>query len=419
SRNYGVFPRLVFLPVPLINSKYFANALKKKGYIADTLMTGYFSISNKADFDIYFHEITDKLKTTLKFKISFILGAHEDYLNYKIFDYAILNYDVFVMPFSGGVLSSTQLQKFEAQLLHSLGAKTATFAYGYDFWQYSKIADTAYRHAIIANYPEMGRKEYLINENYKYWAEHSDFIMGSMATDGLGRWDMLPVNYITIDTSLWNKSKKKSNANGINDVVMISHSPNHRYVKGTEFIIDAVNKLKLEGFLIELILIEKKTNNEVREILENEVDIHIEQLVYTGYALSAIEGMACGLPVITNEENEFSTKVLRRYSFLSECPAVSASPENIIEVLRCLVKNPILRHELGVASRKYVEKYHSEKTAQIVFSKIIDKIWFKKESDLMSFFHPLNPESYNNSLPKVEHPLFENKIPSQYYNNIN
>jgi len=43
----------------------------------------------------------------------------------------------------------------------------------------------------------MGRKEYQVNDNYKYWAEHSDFLMGSMATDGLGRWDMIPVNFMT------------------------------------------------------------------------------------------------------------------------------------------------------------------------------------------------------------------------------
>ncbi|HKC69391.1 MAG TPA: glycosyltransferase, partial [Bacteroidia bacterium] len=398
------------------NNKYWANALKKKNIVANTLMTGYFSISNKSDFDYYFEELKEPFKNTFWYKLFFVFNIHNDYLNYKLFDFVVKKYDIFNIPFSGGILSNTPLKKQEAQILHALGAKVVTLAYGYDYFQYSRVLDPSYRHAIMANYPEMGRKEYQVNDNYKYWAEHSDFLMGSMATDGLGRWDMIPVNFVTIDTGLWEISRKKSKANGVDGVVKISHSPNHRYVKGTEFIIDAVKKLKTEGILVELVLIEKKTNNEVREILQFEVDIHIEQLIYTGYALSAIEGMACGLPVITNEENELLTRILRRYSFLDECPVISATPENIIEILRCLIKNPHLRDELGMAGRKYVEKYHSEKTAQVVFSKIIDKIWLEKECDLMSFFHPLNPESYNNQSPKIVHPLFENKIPAHYYN---
>ena len=45
ARKHNESPRLIFLPVPILNNKYWANALKKKQIIADTLMTGYFSIS--------------------------------------------------------------------------------------------------------------------------------------------------------------------------------------------------------------------------------------------------------------------------------------------------------------------------------------------------------------------------------------
>jgi glycosyltransferase involved in cell wall biosynthesis len=417
ARNYKAPPRLLFLPVPIINNKYWANALKKKGLVSDTLMTGHFKINSKNDFDFYFEDIKKEFVNSIAFKLAYLFGVHEDFLSYKLFDYAIKKYDIFNMPFTGGILSFTPLAKQEAQLLHTVGARIITLAYGFDYFQYSRVLDPSYRHAIIANYPEMARKEFIVHENYKYWAEHSDIIMGSMATDGLGRWDIIPVNTVTIDADLWQPAKKKSNADGVSGVVKISHSPNHRFVKGTEFIIDAVNKLKSENILVELILVENKTNEQVREILQNEVDIHIEQLVYTGYALSAIEGMACGLTVITNEDNELLTRVLRRYSFLNECPVVSATPENIGEILKCLVRNPSLRHELGEAGRKYIEKYHSEHTAQSMFLKIIDKIWYGKNCDLMSFFHPLNTDSYNNSLAKVEHPLIENRIPANYFKN--
>jgi glycosyltransferase involved in cell wall biosynthesis len=416
DRDYKKSPRFLFLPVPIINNKYWSNALKKKGLIADTLMTGHFKINNADDFDFYFETVKKQFVGTLRFRIAFLFGVHDDYLNYKLFDHIIRKYDILNMPFSGGILSFTPLKREEAQLIQALGAKIITSAYGFDYFQYSKVLDPTYRHAIMANYPDMARKEYTVFDNYKYWAEHSDIVMGSMATDGMGRWDILPVNSITIDTELWKQTNRKPKADGISEAVRISHSPNHRFVKGTEFILNAIEQLQKEGLKIKLVLIEKKTNEEVRNILENEIDIHVEQLVYTGYALSAIEGMASGLTVITNEENEILTKVLRRYSFLDECPAVSATPENITDVLRCLIKNPELREELGAAGRRYVEKYHSENMAQHMFMAIAGKIWFGKNIDLMSFFHPLHESSYNRLAPVIKHPLKNNKIPEHYFN---
>jgi hypothetical protein len=414
ARNYSAFPRFLFLPVPILNNKYLANALKKKGYTSDTLMVEFYSINSKTDFDLYFDELKNGFKNGFYYKLAGLFSCKEDYLNYRLFEYCIQRYDIFCMPFTGGVLSYTPLKKFEAQLLKSAGAKIITLPYGADYFQYSRVLDPCYRHAIIASYPEGGRREYVVNENYKYWAEHANCLVGSMATDGMGRWDIIPVNYISIDADKWKHQNAGSDADGVSGSVRITHSPNHRYVKGTEFIIDTVKKLQGEGLKIELTLIEKKSNEEVKQILQTGSDIHIEQLIYTGYALSAIEGMACGLPVITNEENEILTRVLRRYSFLNECPVVSATPENITDVLRALIKNPGLRKELGVAGRKYVEKYHSDHTTQDMFERIVDRIWFGKEIDLMSYYHPLNPDSYNNKSPVVSNPLKENRIPAKF-----
>ena len=136
-----------------------ANALKKAGHKADTLMTEFYSINDRSDFDLYFNDIKTDLKSTTGFKIAFAFGAHEDYLNYALFDHCVQNYDVFAMPFSGGILSFTPLKFSEAQLLQMLGCKTITLAYGADYFRYSTIIDPAYRHTIIANYPDGARNE--------------------------------------------------------------------------------------------------------------------------------------------------------------------------------------------------------------------------------------------------------------------
>lgn len=414
----GKKPRILFLPVPILNNKYWAKALKSRGYKSNTLMSTYYSISKKDDFDYYFEELKEKYRSELMYRISSVFGAGEEYCNYRVFEWCIENYDVFCMPFTGGVLSYTRLKGNEAQILESLGCKMLTFAYGSDYFQYSKVLDPSYRHAIISAYPEMGKIEYKVFDNYKYWAEYSHFVMGSMAHDGLGRWDMLPVNFITIDTIEWKVSGRRNNYDGINNEVIVTHSPNHRQVKGTEFIVDAIKQLNQEGLKVKLLLLENISNQEVKRILETEADIHVEQIIYCGYALSAIEGMASALPVISNEENEITTRVLRRYSFLNECPILSSSPEKIKDSIRLLVRNPELRDQLGNAGRKYVEKYHSENSAVYMFERIFDKICYNKDIDLINLFHPIMPHSYNNLSEKICHPLVENMVTKDFLNKL-
>ena len=206
--------------------------------------------------------------------------------------------------------------------------------------------------------------------------------------------------------------KEYSNSDGVNGPVKIIHTPNHTDFKGTEFLIDAVKKLKQEGLLVELILLEKVPNEKVRETMQT-VDILAEQFIFTGYALSGVEGMASGLPVLANLDHEAYTTVFRRYAFLNECPILSSSPETLIDNLRILVRNPSLRTELGHAGRKYVEKYHSSDTMHYLFGSIYDKILYGKDVDLINLFHPLKSD-YNKRKPYVQHPLVNSKLPNDY-----
>jgi len=93
---------------------------------------------------------------------------------------------------------------------------------------------------------------------------------------------------------------------------------------------------------------------------------------------------------------------------LDECPIVSSAPERIVDDLRKLVTRPLLRKELGIASRKYIEKYHSYQASQFLFKQVIEYLDGNRES-LMSIYHPLGSE-YLSGEPKLSIPLFENHI---------
>jgi glycosyltransferase involved in cell wall biosynthesis len=215
---------------------------------------------------------------------------------------------------------------------------------------------------------------------------------------------------VCIDTDEWKPHGAKME-HRVNGAVRILHAPNHRGIKGTEYILAAVNQLKAEGLAVELVLAERISNNQIRRLMQ-EVDILADQLILPGFGLNAIEGMASGLPVIANLEDRAATEVFRRYSFLNECPIVSAGLGTIVEALRVLATNRPLRSELGVAGRAYVEKYHSYATAQYLFSSIYRK-FAGEEVDLMNLYHPLK-SSYCRDKTIISHPLIENKIPRSY-----
>ena len=393
--------KLIWGPMPLISNKYWSLAMKETGWESETLMTTYYHINKREDFDIYFEDFLPKW--------FFSQTVRRAFGHFFALMYIIRNAKVIHMPFSGGPLSNTPLQKFEVFLFRWSKIKTVIMSYGADFYVYSKVFDISLRNGLLINYPIASRKECSIENHVKYWTKTADcIVLNGFSIDNLGRWDITTPTSLCIDTREWKKKEKYPNYNGKNGIIKILHTPNHRGFKGTEFLINAVNELKKERFKIDLILLENVPNEKVKKIMQ-EVDILAEQFIATGYALSAIEGMASGLPVMSNLDNEYYTRVFRRYAFLNECPILSTTPENIKENLRILITNPSLRKELGEAGRKYVEKYHSYKTAQYMFGNIYKKIIDGEDIDLMNLFNPLKSE-YNKSMPEIKHPLFENKI---------
>ena len=47
-------------------------------------------------------------------------------------------------------------------------------------------------------------------------------------------------------------------------------------------------------------------------LLKDKADILIDQLIFNGYAMSAIEGLAAGIPVISNLENSDTVTFFKR-----------------------------------------------------------------------------------------------------------
>jgi glycosyltransferase involved in cell wall biosynthesis len=368
--------------------------MRLAGYHSETFTKGFYGdLHIRGDWDILLEEKYGIIRLT-------------NLSHYIAFIESLFKYDIFAIPFTGYFLGWTPLWRIEAYLLKLANKKTILLPFGGDCFVYRNVRSTSMVHALLMSYPKEAKNQGKINNKVTYWCQHGDVVIpGIVGPDGFGRWDVLMPSQLHIDLDEWGCSQRKSLADGYSQTVYITHAPNHRGFKGTEFIIESVKQLQTEGLKVELILIENKPNVEVKRILQEETDILAEQIIFTGHGLNGLEGMASGLPIICNLEDETYTLPLRRYSFLNECPIVSACPETLTDVLRKLVTQPELRQKIGKSGREYVEKYHGLDSAQFLFKEVIEYIYGRRES-LINLFHPILGE-YNKRKPVIEPPLIE------------
>ena len=131
---------------------------------------------------------------------------------------------------------------------------------------------------------------------------------------------------------------------------LIVHSPSDPKLKGSEFVLAAVEKLRADHDF-DFRLIQGVPRAEALAVL-GEADIFVDQLILGSHGLASIEAMALAKPVICY----IKPPLLSTYP--SDLPIVNANPETITEVLRGLITNGRRRYELGVQGRAYAERYH-------------------------------------------------------------
>lgn len=395
----------------IINIKYWSAAIKKADFESYTLVPEYYgNINKKGDYDLYFDDILKTYSSPkwLPKQVWELFKAK--FYRYFVIDFLSKNASIYHIYYDGGPLGATEFWKDEIQILKQSGVKIVGAAYGGDLYMYSTIKDLSIRHVLNASYRETNKNEIERNVRVKYYEDNLDFIIGGYLTDGKGRWDILPSNPICFDLTTYHPKTIYSKSNGIDESVKICHLSNHRFYTGTEFILHAIEDLKAEGLKIDFFHPKERIKNDEVLSMLPEFDLFVDGIIFSGYGLAAIEAMSFGLPVIANLDNPELLQVFRRYSFLNESPVISATPETIKEVIRYLILNPEIRNELGKNSRRFVEKYHSEKAFATWFGAVIEKLTGTKTDSLMDYFSPVKSSSFNNSMPKIKTGLINNKL---------
>ncbi|MBF6612056.1 MAG: glycosyltransferase family 4 protein [Chloroflexi bacterium] len=154
-----------------------------------------------------------------------------------------------------------------------------------------------------------------------------------------------------IDLQKWSPRPPRTTPISPNDPVRILHAPSDREIKGTRFLLQAVERLKDGGYPVELMMLEGVPHDKVAEFC-GEADIAVDQLMIGAYGTVSIEMMAKGVPVVCRIRDD-----LRCY-YPQNLPIVSAGPEEIYDRLESLVTHPDSWAALGSRGISYVQQEH-------------------------------------------------------------
>jgi hypothetical protein len=160
--------------------------------------------------------------------------------------------------------------------------------------------------------------------------------------------------------------------------IIILHSPSHAAAKGTNSIVNIIDRLKKKGYLIEFILIQGKPFNDVLTEIQK-CDFVVDQ-IYSDTPLAgfATEAAWFGKPSVVGG---YGLSRLKSYIPLDMWPPSKiCAPDEMEYAIEDLILNIEERRSLGLAAKKFVrEKWKSAEVArrylQLIEGNIPDQWW--------------------------------------------
>lgn len=276
------------------------------------------------------------------------------------FEEAIKNYDVFHFHFGSTFLSD----KSDLKILSEAGKKLIVHHRGSEVRVLSKAR--SYNNPYVQTKKSWPDEK--IHANLKRLSAYIDFAI--VPDEELKYYIKSYYKNIYVVPRTLNISQFKPQYPLSSDVPLIVHAPSHREVKGTEFILKAIERLRRKGLKFEFVLIEKLPHVKALELYQR-ATIVIDQIRIGSYANLSMEAMAAGKVVVCYIRDDL------RKQYPPELPIVSANPDTIYDVLKGLLRRPKQWRKLGKQGRSYVEQNHSpEKAAQKlirIYNKLAEK----------------------------------------------
>ncbi len=368
-RVLGRPPRIWHGPMPLHSIRYMVAADRLAGYPSGSVVVTEqqvkYELVTRNDFDVVIR--SDKVPWYDRHWIALI-----DLL---------LRGDIWVTYFDGLFFNVNHRRRndFTFRLLRLAGIRIIVTAHGSDIVHWSSHRT---RYDWIArmqqDYPtwSFDAQTPISLQRIDHFTRHSDLVLPGDPIMGhlLPRSDVMFKVY-PIDTDELQPIPTVSR-----ERVRIVHAPNHRNVKGTDFLLAAIDAVRAKGFDCDLVLIERMPRQEALQRFA-EADIIADQFCMGGWAQFALEGMALGKPVLAYLDEDFLN------DSVFNVPVVNATAENLASVLAVLIEIPELRARLGAASRSSVERYHSIPALAEVWDRLYRHLWRGEPLDFSGTAH--------------------------------
>jgi len=352
-RRKGMKFRILWGPTPILTISTNSKAERLFGYDSKTLVYSTYYMTDNFDYNL---------------ERFFVVPIFRVWMPWLVFLWAVIKYDVFHFFFDRGFLPNKAprgINRFELPLLKLAGKIVIVSAYGGDVRYETKCRSGGKYHCCTDCNQRLKAcicSEKLAFSNVKYVNRYADLTlsMGDMKAYTPGSrndvfyWaiDLAGVDYVGVRP-------------GNVFPIKIVHAPNHRQFKGTKYLIETVDRIKRQGYQVDLQLIEKILNKDAIHLYK-EADIIAEQFLIGWHGYLAVEGMALGKPVVC-----FIRNAKEDYPFDKDCPIVSADPDTLEKTLLWLIQNPEVRVELGKNGRTYAEEVFSLESV----GKRLDKIY--------------------------------------------
>lgn len=356
-----LFPRPIDVglgPHPLINNVYHKRALRMQGYSAETFVYQVYFITDEFDYR------TDHWPLLFRLMAPYVHAAR-----------CLFRYRCLYLYFVGGALGLCPLLRwFETHLYRWAGIKVVVMPFGGDVQDLLRCPNLPFRHAIVQDYRDYRFNRRRIVAQVDRWTAHANHVIsGCDWVDYQNYWDTLMLAHFSIDTDKWCADPIVASGDA-DQPLRVLHAPNHRATKGTDHFVKAVAELKEEGVAVELVLMEKAPNDQVREMMRG-VDVVADQLVIGWYAMFALEAMAMGKPVLCYLRQD----LIELYAFAGlvepdDIPIVNCNAFTVKEAIRRLAGDRQSHAALGERGRAYVLEHHSLESVGRTFARINQQI---------------------------------------------
>ena len=131
-----------------------------------------------------------------------------------------------------------------------------------------------------------------------------------------------------------------------------------RNIKWTHIWVPLIERLRSDGYDVELLSPNAVPNREVR-YYQAQADILADMLRYGFVGATAREGIMLGKPVVCNLRSEWLEQMRAEIpDYVAELPVMDAGEETVEEIVRGLVDDS-RRREVGKRSREFAVKWHA------------------------------------------------------------